>query len=105
MPVFVRCVGPVLGQMRASGTILRKVVFALAVHALSTTRVDSVLILRALAAEMALLLANETHGEFESISDARVGAHPHGVACNKTRLSETETTLGGCNYTHLCCRS
>ena len=101
----MRCVGAVLGQVRARGAILRKVVFALAVHALSTTRVDSVLVLRALAAEMALLLANETHGKFESISNSRLGAHPHGVACNDTQLSETKTELGGYNYAHLCCRS
>jgi hypothetical protein len=56
------------------------VIFALAVHALATTRVYTMLILSALAAEMALLLANEAHSEFETVTVTRLRAHPHGVA-------------------------
>jgi hypothetical protein len=56
-------------------------IFALAINTLSTTRVYTVLVLSALAAEMALLLANKTHRELEPVTVARLGTHPNGVAC------------------------
>jgi hypothetical protein len=77
IPVLVRRVGAMLGQMRARGAILCQMIFALTIHALSTARVYTMLILRALPAQMALLLTNKTHGKLETVSNARLWAHPH----------------------------
>jgi hypothetical protein len=65
-----------LGHMRARGTVFCEMVFALTIHALPAARVYAVLVLSALPAEMALLLADKTHGEVETVACARFWAHP-----------------------------
>jgi hypothetical protein len=79
----MRGICTVLGQMRTLGAVLGQVIFALAVHALSTARVYAMLILSALPAEMSLLLANEANGKFETVAVTRLRAHPYGVACER----------------------
>jgi hypothetical protein len=105
IPVFMRRVGTMLGQMRAGGTILCQMIFALTIHALSTARIYTMLILRALPAKMALLLTNETHGKLETVSNARLGAHPHRVACKEGAFQGRQRGLGVLKNSHLCCRS